>query len=362
MKKALGLTVALLITLAAYGAGLPLNFSKEFKYEPYTMNGLNFMVHSSLSDDEKEMTRAMEYMVKIFASVEKTIPKTTREFQKQKGKIFLYELDFGGGGMEYVRKDQHKWDSRFNSTTDNCIIIVKAYSYSKTGHNGFAYLLHEMIHFHHLNILKSTYDAEIKNSYRLALNNPNYRGVYASSNYLEYFAEISTAYLLESHRTSRFPKGSKELYIHDRTGYNLCKKIWGGDLAAYKPATARPVAPAPAAPPIPQIVRIGNPYGYRPTPNPKHNSHCRCTKCSAGHSTRLFKMPTDEEVLISKKFIEIMRALENARIEGYKGNDAISGWLYSNALSMLEDFKEKHPSHRVNVINRLIISTKTKIN
>jgi hypothetical protein len=362
MKKVLQLIAILLTSLISHGAGLPVDFSKELKYEPYTMNGLSFMVHSSLSDDKKEMTRAIEYMVKIFASVEKTIPKTTREFKRQKGKIFLYELDFGGGGMEYVRKSQHRWDSRFNSTTDNCILVVKAFSYSKTGHNGFAYLLHEMVHFHHLNILKSTHDAEIKRAYSLALNNPNYRGVYASSNYLEYFAEISTAYLLESHRTSRFPKGSKQLYIHDRTGYNLCKKIWGGDLAAYKP-TLRPVRPtAPVTPRAPQIAAIGNPYFYHPSLNPKHNPSCRCTKCSAGHATRLFKMPTDEEVLISKKFIEIMSTLNKAKIEGYKGNDAICGWLYSNAISMLEDFKKEHPSHRIDVINRLIRDAKIKIN
>ena len=56
--------------------------------------------------------------------------------------------------MEYVREAQSSWDKRHNSITDHSIVIAKAYSYSKTGHNGFAYLLHEMSHFHHLDILK----------------------------------------------------------------------------------------------------------------------------------------------------------------------------------------------------------------
>ena len=368
MKKILALITTLVFTTTSFPEGLAIDFSKEFNYSAFKMNGcrysqkhkdgekrnctldcyVNFMVHSSLSDNRPEMFRAISYVTKIFTDVEKTIPDTVKEFKRQKGKIFLYELEFSKGGMEYVRPNQSKWDRRHNHMTDNSIIIARAFSYSKSGHNGFAYLLHEMTHFHHLNILKDKFDREIKAAYKAALSNPKYVGTYAASNYLEYFAEISTAYLLESHRTSRFPKGSKELYNHDRIAYNLCKKIWGEKLAAYKP-------------PAPQVAAL-RPYDVTPqdvVAAVKHNPYSRCTRCSTSHAMSVFKTPTEEGILMSKKFLEVVYLINRAETER---NDAHASWMKSNALFMLKNFKAEYPNYRVGVINDMINSLKPKIN
>jgi len=342
MKRILAFIITLTLTTTSFSEGLAINFSKEFKYAAYTMNGINFMIHSSLSDDQAEMIRAIEYVSKIFSEVEKTIPNTAKEFKRQKRKIFLYELGFSSGGMEYVRPNQSQWDRRHNYITNNSIIIAKAFSYSKSGHNGFAYLLHEMAHFHHLTILKDKFDREIKIAYKAALSNSKYVGTYAASNYLEYFAEISTAYLLESHRTSKFPKGSKELYNNDRAGYNLCKKVWGEKLAAYKPPL--------------------RPYRVRPqdvVAAVKHNPHCRCTKCSVDHAMSVFKVPTEEGILMSKKFLEIVYLTNRAETERSRAH---ASWMYSNALFMLKNFKAEYPNYRAGVINDMINSLKSKIN
>jgi hypothetical protein len=352
MKRILHLLAGLLSVTTSYSAGLPIDFSKEFKYSPYIMNGMTFMVHSSLADNRAEMVRAIEYASKIFSEVEKTIPNTTKKFRKEKCKIFLYELEFSNGGMEYVRRGQSVWDKRHNSTTDHSIVIARAYSYSKTGHNGFAYLLHEMTHFHHLDILGNKLDNEIKKAYRLALSNPKYAGVYASSNYLEYFAEISTAYLLDAHRTSRFPKGSKELYTYDKVGYSLCKKAWGEERAAYRPPAQVAVV---AARPYRQPYRQSSP---RPAVA-QHNPSCRCTRCSVDHATNVFKMPTEDGVLMSKKFLEIVYLINRTETER---NDRYASWMYSNALFMLRTFQSEYPNYRTGVVKGMIRDVTSRIN
>jgi hypothetical protein len=351
MKKILALLIGI-YPFASYSAGLPIDFSKEGKYSSATWNGVTYMFHPSLLDDRDEALKAYRYVVKIFSEVERVIPKTVSHFKKQKCKIVLYELENTRGGMEYVRSGQSEWDPRINPKINHSILIPRAYSYSQSGHKGMAYLLHEMIHFHHIDILTlngdTPFDKELKRSYALAVRNPKYRGVYASSNYLEYFAEISTAYLLESHRTSKFPKGSKELYIHDRVGYNLCKSVFGEKAAAYTPLS-KPVRVATVAP-----------YGMTRNPSvPSHNPHCRCTQCSTGHATKVFKIPTDESVLMSKKFLEIVYLINKAEIES---NDRHAHWLLGNALDMLEKFKREYPNHRVALVNQMITSIKARIN
>jgi len=348
MKRILALIVGAL-PLVSYSAGLSIDFSKENKYHSGTWNGAIYMFHPSLTDDRDEALKAYRYVVKILSEVERIIPDTVAHFKKERCKIILFELENSTGGMEYVRDRQSGWDRRMNPTIEHSILIPRAYTYSLSGHRGMAYLLHEMIHFHHIDILTlngtTAFDKDLKKAYALACNNPKYVGVYASTNYLEYFAEISTAYLLESHRTSKFPKGSRELYNHDRVGYNLCKSVFGEKAAAYKP---------------PVRVATVRSYGWeRKPPMVKHNPYCRCSQCSVGHATKVFKIPTYESVLMSKKFLEIVYLINKAEIES---NDRYASWMFSNALDMLKKFKAEYPDHRTGILNDMIRSLKSRIN
>lgn len=362
MKRILLVGFFLVLKSFSYAASLDLDLSKERNYLRVEKGGVIYMVHPSLSDDAEEMEESLSYLVKIFSEVERTIPNTARAFKQSKSKIFLYEFDSSTGGMEYVRENQSSWDNRFNPLINNSVIIPKAFSYSKTGHFGFAYLLHEIAHFHHLNIIKDTFDKEIKAAYRSALGNPNYSGAYASSNYLEYFAEISTAYLLESHRTSTFPKGSKELYVHDRIGYDLCKKIWGADLAAYKPEKEN--TPLTFIRNTPPVNTDNNRYPVKTVikNDKKHNPYCGCTTCSAGHAARVFKPVSKEEADVSKKFLEIITLINRAEMEEFSGNNAIAGWAYGNIFIMLEKFQSEHPNESPATVINLINKVKSKRN
>jgi hypothetical protein len=370
MKKILALII-LGLPLSGLSAGLPYDFSKVTKFDTVNVNRITVGFHSSLPRDKRAST--LKYITRILNEINKTIPDTVENFRNQHGKVLLFELK-GKGGMEFVRSGQSSWDGRINPALHNSIIIAKAHTYSRSGHIGFAYMLHEMTHFHHLQVMGHDFDDKIKVCYNAALTNPLYKGVYASSNYLEYFAEISTAYLVKSHRTSRFPKGSKELFIHDKLGYELCKNIWGATKAAYKPTpqtiNLHPgVNPAWASEPKPEEVRgsggLLGPYvaaQRRAATVVPHNPSCRCTRCSRNHATEVFRSPTDSELLMSKKFLEVIYTMNRADSEFYSGNEAYAGWLYSNSLSMLEGFKADYPNDRVGVVNSLIKKLKNKIN
>lgn len=363
MKRILLVGFFLFLKGCSYAAGLnDLDLSKEKNYFRVEKGGVIYMVHPSLSDDAGEMEESLNYLVKIFSEVERTIPNTARDFKQSKSKIFLHELSSSKGGMEYVRENQSAWDNRFNNLMNNSIIIPRAFSFSRTGHFGFAYLLHEIVHFHHLNTLKGFFDKEIETSYGLALGNPNYLGTYAASNYLEYFAEISTAYLLESHRTSKFPKGSKELYVHDRIGYDLCKKIWGVNLAAYKPEKENNSLTFIRNTPPAKTNNDRYPVKTTTSNGRKHYPYCGCTACSVGHATRVFKPVSEEEANVSKKFLEIITLINRAEMEEFSGNNAIAGWAYGNILIMLEEFKEEHPNESSGTVINLINKVKSKRN
>ena len=220
--------------------GAQINLSREVNYDFYTKNGLTYGVHSSFLGNKNEIFLTINHISEAISQVEKIIPDTFFVFKKENYKIFLYEFSNSEGGMEFVREGQHKWDKNKNPVLDCSILIFKAYSAKEYGRsNTLPYLLHEMAHFLHIRILKGSLDAEIIQKYQLALRNPRYKGSYALTNYLEYFAEISMSYLLESHEVSLFPSGSRELYLKDRDGYGLCEKIWGKDLSAFRKSENR---------------------------------------------------------------------------------------------------------------------------
>jgi hypothetical protein len=124
-----------------------------------------------------------------------------------------------------------------------------------------------MAHYRHVVMLGEVggrYDNEIRRAYSNSLRNPRYKGTYARKNHLEYFAEISMAYLLKKHTVSVFPSGSYELYTWDRVGYNLCKRMWGADLAAYKPNTTNRAWAVVTPPPVSQSSFVPLPGGPFP--------------------------------------------------------------------------------------------------
>jgi len=237
LMKWLSALLVCLLPFVASSKGLRVDLSSYSQYRSYDMNGLTLVLHRSLTKDRARATRCLYFWRDCFARYEKIAPDTARSFKKNKYKIHLYSLPSTRGGMEFIRKNTHLWDNRINSYVDKAIIIPRAYSYSFDAEESLAYIVHEMAHYRHVVMLgeHGSYNKKIKAAYTKALRNPKYRGTYAATNHLEYFAETSMAYLLKKHSVSTFPTGSRELYNSDGVGYKLCQELWGENLAAYKP-------------------------------------------------------------------------------------------------------------------------------
>ena len=372
MKRLLFLL--LMSSVSVYAGGLKVDLSRYVNYKSYNVKGLTLVLHQSVYKDNAKTRECLSYWGDAFLRIEKLCPKTIAHFKKNKYKIYLYSLPSSRGGMEFIREGQHRWDKRISAYVNRGIIIPRALLYIRHHNqreNGPVYLLHEIAHYRHVVMIGESgrgYDRVIRVEYSKAMRNPLYRGTYASKNYHEYFAEISMAYLLKKHTVTVFPSGSRQLYERDRIGYNLCKKIWGENLAAYKPQRRRLVASSPvqstrplltASEPTLSLSPSASSRVYRVTPT---EGAVTFQDRLMIHATKVFQRPSEGTVLISKKFLEMKGAVSKAETEELLGNYAMSNWLYSNSLTTLNNFKKENPYWNTSVIDGMINRVKSKIN
>ena len=259
------LIVIILHPSLGYAAGLRIDFSRYTNYTTHDIKGLKFVLHESFLKykEGSKVQECTQYWRDIFSIVEKICPRTAASFRNNNYKIYLYHLPISRGGMEFFRPNQHRWDKRINSHVDKGIAVPSAYSYMAAPANKptrksitVPILIHELAHYRHVVLLKNNkiYNNKIKRAYNNAMRNiPTYKGSYASRNDLEYFAEISMSYLLLNHAMAVFPDGSKTLHDTDRIGYNLCKEIWGENLAAWNPSMRVPLPPKNPLMPVPTL-------------------------------------------------------------------------------------------------------------
>ena len=365
----------------AHTGGLPVNLSSYRNYSETTFNGLKIVIHSSITNNKEVTFKCVKAWQKNLSTLSKICPDVINSFANNGYKIYLYRLPSSRGGMEFIRDGQNSWDKRLNIYVNKGIIIPRAYMYSSPPHDkqGLVYLLHEMAHYKHVVTLGESgkNNSEIKAAYLNSLGIPKYAGTYARKNHLEYFAEISVAYLLKSNSVTIFPSSSRELYSHDKVGYNLCKKMWGGQLAAYKPLSRTPVMIAASPSKKPPVISM-SPFGLAPEPPlnvpnpttiyftppvvPANARRETFQQRTMAHATKVYKTPSKGELLTSRQFLEIKNNLKRAETEELSGNFAMSNWIYSNSLSMLENFKNQNPYWHTPVIKSMILRVKSKLN
>ena len=115
-----------------------------------------------------------------------------------------------------------------------------------------------MAHFNHL-ALNSYRNGEMRASYQSAVvRGGKFGGMYASKNYMEYFAEASATYLLPPQlvpRPSGFPKGFKQLRLYSPETYKMCESFWKTKKPKIKPSGnfASRVDDIPKAPKVDDI-------------------------------------------------------------------------------------------------------------
>lgn len=107
-------------------------------------------------------------------------------------------------------------------------------------------MIHELSHAYHHKCLRGGYkNAEIRKCYKAAMEEGLYDCVavhgtqgpeckaYACSNPMEYFAELSTAFLGGTSGQQEFnkwyPFNRQDIESHDPRAYDILKRLWGVD-------------------------------------------------------------------------------------------------------------------------------------
>ena len=103
------------------------------------------------------------------------------------------------------------------------ILTMKYLTAEHQGNDHRSVLLHEITHavHHHLFDFENPH---IIAAYRNAMSKGLYSGQYASTDQMEYFAELTCAYFGHLHYE---PHNREELKQYDRTGYQMMEKVWG---------------------------------------------------------------------------------------------------------------------------------------
>ena len=103
------------------------------------------------------------------------------------------------------------------------ILSMKLLTAEHQGTRHRSVLLHEITHAVHHHLFD--YDnPHIIAAYRNAMANGLYSGQYASSDPMEYFAEVTCAYFGHLHYQ---PHNRDELKEYDQRGYDMMEKVWG---------------------------------------------------------------------------------------------------------------------------------------
>lgn len=243
MKKILPVLIYFLNFYSLHSARLEystVNYTSK-SYEKVNLDGFDFYIHKNvLAVGKQKSSKTLDMYRFLFNKIGFLLPHTVSKFKSKNYKIILLEENCGG--FEVIKFGQSKWDNRHNKFTEGSIVVCKSVAYAKEAERDkyalFPYLVHEMMHVHHNEILGYGLNWEIRKNFNIAKRNHNYKnGDYVFHTFLEYWAEISTAYLLEDgyDPTTVRPANSKWLYQNDRVSYDLCVKYLGSDKAAYKP-------------------------------------------------------------------------------------------------------------------------------
>ena len=204
------------------------------------MGGFKFYLHENIrKSNHDDILLVLETYKNAFLKLAKLVPETTSQFKKNGYKVILLEEECDG--FEVIRTGQSKWDQRHGVFAEKSIIVCKALSYAKEAQTDkyalFPYLVHEMMHVHHMEILGFKYNWLIKQSFERSRRIKVYKqDDYIFHSFNEYWAEISTAYLLRDGYDPSFvrPANSKWLFENDKGSYDLCLSLLGPKKAGFK--------------------------------------------------------------------------------------------------------------------------------
>lgn len=318
-------------------------------YRKVTLDGIDFYLHTKVTKHGKD---SVDFVIRTYGSffreINKLTPKTIDRIKSEKYKILLLEEECNG--FEVISKTQSNWDKRHNSFTNGSIVVCRtiygAEQSMMSRYATFPYLLHEAMHIYHMEVIGFQYNWKIRDAFLKASRNKNYKDSdYAFHNFHEYWAEISTAYLLKDGYDPSYvrPPNSKWLYHKDRIGYNLCVDLLGANSAAYKPMKKPPMIANPVVAEPPRVTII-DPATKLPV-----------------ETTRVTKKTFDI------MFYNLTGKLDSANLEefsyhnGYGGSLSKSRHMYTEVYNLASDIAFYYPNRNKDRISNIIKLSSKKL-
>lgn len=196
-------------------------------------------IEASLENDKPLYQQSTKKLIKKLAEIEAILPK--KAFQSLK-KVPIYLMHgetapMGGlaRGMSYYRRGEPNYRKKIDSRWQHVIVINSATNYVSLDEIwSIKALVHEYAHAWHLSHFPDKH-WPIRHAYKAAKNSQRYRNVknnqgdvkksvYAMTNHLEYFAELSAMYFSKA---DYCPFDRQTLKSFDKKGYDMVEKVWG---------------------------------------------------------------------------------------------------------------------------------------
>jgi hypothetical protein len=210
-------------------------------YKGVQRGGRTVRVEAPLQDQAPDLARrALDRLDKNVAKALAALPNHARASLDKLPFYLMYgpKARDGGkdNGLDYVRKGQPDHHKELDPRWSDSIVIYCADNYVKISDLwALKAIVHEFSHAYHLHNYADR-QAEILRAYDLAMERGLYRGVkhndgqkrdgYATTNHLEYFAELSCIYFA---RCNYAPVDRAELRKYDPVGCRMIETIWKVD-------------------------------------------------------------------------------------------------------------------------------------
>lgn len=196
-------------------------FTPTRDYKKMRVHGFQILVNPEVMKHSKEYRRALAEIKDQLKRIKTALPKHLKHFRKIS--IWL-EWQKDNGSAAYHPSKQWLIDHGCNPDRAQSIEITNAVNFTNWSKKNQPWLLlHELAHAYHHMVLGHDYQA-IHDAYDRAMKTKLYDKSYASTNYREFFSELTEAYLGNN---DVYPHNPKELKSDDPQSYDLIESIWG---------------------------------------------------------------------------------------------------------------------------------------
>ena len=256
---------------------------------------------------------------------------------------------------EYIRKNQFIWDKRVGKEMSISILLVDIDDFIAHDYYAISTFVHELAHFYHLECIIDS-DQSIKRAYEEAKKkNLHKNNLYMMRSRHEYFAEVSTSFFGDKKWNRKYPRTATELRVYDPVGYKLCLNLWGSKQKYPKPALTK----APKKP-VKVVYSSLNSFGRLTNYVPQKATITEAQAYDYYPKNILrspFKSETDNSQEALKDYFNATQLVEQLESHRFLGENEKFNRKRVEVLSVLTEFKKKHPMWR----NGLIINEINKI-